>query len=58
MLDKEFLDLLVCPACKSPLHQEGDTLICQNEDCGLRYPVEDGVPVLLVERATKPRKEG
>ncbi len=54
MLDKDFLNLLVCPACKAPLLQDGDNLICQRENCGLRYPVEDGVPVLLVDRATKP----
>lgn len=56
MIDKELLEILACPACKSPLREEGDRLICSGNSCGLRYPVKDGIPVMLVDEAEKPAK--
>ncbi len=49
MIDDALLKLLVCPKSKSPLKQVGNELIC--EVSGLAYPIEDGVPILLVEEA-------
>lgn len=49
MIDKALLKLLVCPKSKAPLKQVGDELIC--EVSGLAYPIENGIPVLLVEEA-------
>jgi len=51
MLDKELLDLLVCPACKAALDydSERDTLTCTQ--CRRVYPVRDGIPILLVDEA-------
>ncbi len=49
MIDKALLKLLVCPKSKAPLKQVGDELIC--EESGLAYPIENGIPVLLVEEA-------
>ncbi len=58
MIDSEFLKLLACPACKSPLAIQGDMLQCQNEtSCGLLYRVEDKIPVLLVEESVAPSQE-
>ncbi|WP_425276642.1 Trm112 family protein, partial [Streptomyces diastatochromogenes] len=35
--------------------KEQDTeLICTGQDCGLAYPVRDGIPVLLVDEARRP----
>ena len=56
MIDKELLEILACPACKSPVRLEGDRLVCTVPGCGLRYPVRDGIPVMLVEEAEKPCK--
>jgi uncharacterized protein YbaR (Trm112 family) len=50
-LVKELLDILACPRCKGPLGQSGEDLVCPA--CGLKYPVRDGIPVLLVEEAIK-----
>lgn len=55
-LDPRLLEILCCPACHGDLvlHKEGDTetaLDCAA--CGLRYPIEDGIPVMLVDKATK-----
>jgi uncharacterized protein len=52
-LPRELLDLLVCPKSKQPLvyfETEG-FLLCPASR--LRYRIDDGVPVLLVDEATE-----
>ena len=51
-LDAELLGLLRCPLTRSPLRQEGEFLVA--EVGGLRYPVRDGIPVMLIEEAKLP----
>ncbi|MDR0827850.1 MAG: Trm112 family protein [Desulfovibrio sp.] len=50
-MDKDFLALLACPRCRSSLSEvSGETrdgLYCAQ--CAVVYPIEDGIPVLLVE---------
>ena len=52
MLDPELLEILVCPLTRSRLRQEGDYLV--GEVGGLRYPIRDGIPVLLIDQAELP----
>lgn len=52
-IDNKLLDILVCPLTRSKLRQEGSELI--SETGGLRYPVRDGIPVLLIDQATLPK---
>jgi hypothetical protein len=40
---------VVCPACWGELSADAGALVCVG--CGLRYPLVDGIPVLIVERA-------
>jgi len=54
MIDDELLSILACPACKANVKLEGERIICQNPSCGLRYPVRDGIPVMLIDEAEKP----
>ncbi len=54
MLDEKLLDILVCPACKTKVRLEGDRLVCTNAACGLRYPIRDDIPVMLVDEAERP----
>ncbi len=49
MIDREWLDILVCPVCKGTLVADESRLICRN--CEKAYPVRDGIPVMLVEEA-------
>jgi uncharacterized protein YbaR (Trm112 family) len=55
MIDKELLEILVCPQCKADVREEGDRLVCTNPQCGLRYPIRDGIPVMLIDEAEKPQ---
>lgn len=54
-LDERLLEILVCPDCHAAVeHKERrHVLVCTG--CGLTYPVRDGIPVMLVEEATRPR---
>jgi len=54
MIDEQLLDLLACPLCKSSLRTDGDHLACTEEACGCRYPVEDDIPVALIDEADRP----
>jgi uncharacterized protein len=49
MIDKELLEILVCPACRGPLQEANDTLRCGQ--CRRVYPIRDGIPILLVDEA-------
>jgi hypothetical protein len=56
MIDQRLLEILVCPACRAKLRLEGERLVCQNPSCGLRYPIRDDIPVMLIHEAEKPEK--
>jgi uncharacterized protein len=51
-LSPQLLEILVCPKCKGPLeYRETEScFVCHS--CRLRYPVRDGVPVMLIDEAT------
>lgn len=53
MLPENLLAILACPVCKGALATDDkqSVLICQ--PCGLRFPVRDGIPVMLVEEAER-----
>jgi uncharacterized protein YbaR (Trm112 family) len=55
MIDKELLDILACPACKSDVREEADFIVCKA--CARRYPVRDGIPVMLIDEAVTPGKD-
>ncbi len=52
LLDKDLLDILACPACRAEVRLEGERIVCTS--CGKRYPVRDGIPIMLVEEAETP----
>lgn len=55
LVDPALLELLVCPLTRSPLRQEGDALVAERpEGAGLRYPVREGIPVMLMDDAELP----
>ena len=63
---REILEMIVCPACYGRLELAPITRTARamgtpevNEgkiqcvECERRYPIEEGIPVLLVERASR-----
>jgi uncharacterized protein YbaR (Trm112 family) len=53
-LDPKVLEMLVCPACRSRLYLivgEEEFLQCRNGECRRRYPVREGIPVMLIEES-------
>ena len=54
MVDKDLLEILACPFCKSDIKLEGEKIICTNVSCGCRYSVKDNIPVMLIDEAERP----
>jgi uncharacterized protein YbaR (Trm112 family) len=50
-LNKELLDILVCPKCKGEIYLTAgeDGLVC--ERCRLLYPIRDEIPIMLIDEA-------
>jgi uncharacterized protein YbaR (Trm112 family) len=50
-LDPDLKAILACPRCKGQLEfrEEKDEILCPS--CKLIYPIQDGIPVMLVEEA-------
>lgn len=49
MIDKDLLNILACPACKSDVELKENKIVCKN--CKKKYPIRDGIPVMLIEEA-------
>ncbi len=56
-LPADLLELLRCPADAGRLTEHADPPELRCERCGRRYPVEDGIPILLVSAADEPNAE-
>jgi uncharacterized protein YbaR (Trm112 family) len=50
-INKELLDILVCPVSHAPLVLDGDTLVSTDKETRRRYKIEDGIPNMLVEES-------
>ena len=57
LISPELMKILACPVCKSDLklvdHRgkknkkiDGE-LVCQSKKCGEKYPIKQGIPILL-----------
>ncbi|MFN2589695.1 MAG: Trm112 family protein [Actinomycetota bacterium] len=53
-VDKELLEILICPNCHGQIEyrEAEEVIVCTK--CGLRYPVRDDIPVMLIEEAERP----
>jgi hypothetical protein len=49
-LTPDDLKWLVCPICRQPLALQADLVLCTA--CNRRYPIVDGIPILLADRAS------
>ena len=53
MIDDDLLKILACPACKADVVLDNNKIACTK--CGLTYPIKDGIPIMLIEEAEKPK---
>lgn len=53
MLDKKLLEILACPACKGNLEYDEKTERLTCPACRLKYKIEKGIPIMLVDEAEK-----
>ncbi|MEP6476975.1 MAG: Trm112 family protein [Actinomycetota bacterium] len=53
-IDAELLEILVCPNDRADVEylEAEQVIVCSG--CGYRYPVRDGIPVMLLDEAEKP----
>ena len=56
-IDDKLLEILVCPKCKTKVILRGEELACTNPSCGLMYQVENGIPVMLIDKAKSPQTQ-
>jgi len=52
MIPQDLLDILVCPLCKKPLALKGTGESLKCGECHRVYPIQDGIPILLVDAAS------
>ena len=52
-IDEKLLQILACPACQGNVKlqqiETGPVIICTK--CGKKYPIKNGIPVLLADEA-------
>lgn len=48
-LSPSLRESLCCPVCKEKIIFEGDTYFCTNVECSSKYPVVNGIPILINE---------
>jgi uncharacterized protein YbaR (Trm112 family) len=53
-LDPELLEILVCPNDRGDLDYLEAEQILACKTCGYRYPIRDGIPVMLIDEAETP----
>jgi uncharacterized protein YbaR (Trm112 family) len=53
-VDKDLLEILACPNCRGEVDYDESAEIIECRQCHFRYPVRDGIPVMLVDEAEKP----
>ena len=50
-VDPDLLAIMVCPVSHAPLKEVDGWLVSTDSETRLRYPVRDGIPVMLAEES-------
>jgi uncharacterized protein len=50
-VSQELLDMLVCPACKTPVKLTADGQGLKCSQCKRVYAIKDDIPVMLIDEA-------
>ncbi len=51
MIDAKLLEILACPACQGDVVLKDNKICCIK--CQRKYPINGGIPVMLVDQAEK-----
>lgn len=54
MISEELLKILACPICKGEVILREEKIICAK--CAKKYPIKDGIPIMLIEEAEADEK--
>ncbi len=52
-LDEELLKLMQCPIGRAPVVQMGDWVCSTDANTRRKYPIRDGIPIMLAEEAVQ-----
>ena len=50
-INAELLGIMECPIAHAPLVQVGDWLYSTDPETRRKYPIRDGIPIMLIEEA-------
>lgn len=50
-IDPQLLSIMVCPVSHAPLIEVEGWLVSTDPATRLRYPIRDGIPVMLIEES-------
>ncbi|MGB7860817.1 MAG: Trm112 family protein [Acidimicrobiia bacterium] len=53
LIDPQLAEILVCPVDKADLTQDVGASMLECVACSRRYPVRDGIPIMLVDQAER-----
>lgn len=56
-LDPRLLEILVCPKTHARLVQVGDWLYSTDPNDRRKYPIRDGIPIMLIEESVPVSQE-
>jgi uncharacterized protein len=51
LIDPTLAEVLVCPVDKADLIEDAEADRLECTECSRRYPVRDGIPIMLVDQA-------
>jgi uncharacterized protein YbaR (Trm112 family) len=54
-IDPRLLEILRCPSCRADVRELPEDAGLECTACRLVYPIVDGIPVMMVEKALPPR---
>ncbi len=56
-IDPQLLSIMVCPVSHAPLREVDEWLISTDPETRRRYPIRDGIPVMLIEESEEMAQE-
>ena len=56
-ISQDLLEILACPACKAKVELQADGQGLKCVQCRRVYPIQDDIPVMLIEEATVEEEE-